>query len=476
MSSAEWKKINKGMVNALRGTNVPQVLFLLFYVHLLFIVFQLHSFPGISILGAIRLPGFISFILCFVFFPFVVRVWKYLLVKLFVVLLTMEAVRGVLGYTVFPALVVNDMWQFQIWKLLLIYFLTLVIPLITIFANGKGLRFLFITFVVMGALLGTWSLTHKGFGPGGYLHDENDHCLLLVSLLPYPFFLITIYRSFFVKLLCVASSFLLLLGIIVSRSRGGYLGLFAVLIVFFIISRRKALWIGTAMAIGIISLPFIPDDFWGEVKSIKVESQKGTGTIQDRIDTWKIITRMWMDPGNILLGVGLENSRYNLGDYEDSAAGLYVKSRKGRATHSFYFQVLGDMGLYGMLLFGALIFHSLYLLRRVFKESMNLEALLQNNIYSPENKGTASRKDDRISDHSYRLLRRLHKEIVFLRNLSPVVFSSWFGMLVAAVGISVAYYPPFWLYCALSLSIHIYFERIRTLVRQTEKLMNAPQV
>jgi len=53
-----------------------------------------------------------------------------------------------------------------------------------------------------------------------------------------------------------------------------------------------------------------------------------------------------------------------------------------------------------------------------------------------------------------------------------VVFSSWFGLLVSALGISVAYYPPFWLFCALSLSIYIYYEKIKELVRRVEEVLN----
>ncbi len=468
MSLDQWKKVNHGIVRTLQGNNVPLALIYLFYVHILFLVFQFHNFPGIKVLGIIRLPGVISFLLCFIFIPFLVKVKKYLLVKLYVLVLFIEGARGVLGYTVFPDMVVNDKWQFEIWQLLLIYFLSLIVPLISIYSNGKGLRLLIVTFVFMGGLLGLWSITHAGFGPGGYLHDENDHCLLLVSLLPYPFFLITINKNMIVRIMSLGSAFFLLLGIIMTKSRGGYLGLFAVLIVFFLMSRRKGVWIASAFVLGLASLPFVPQDFWGEVESIKVESQQGSGTIQERLDTWSIVTKMWLDPKNTLFGVGLENSRFNLGDYEDSAAGTYVKSLRGRSTHSFYFQLLGDLGVYGVLLFATLVVSSLLMLRGIFKESAELEKLLERVIYKREEAGKKLKKDERIPEYSYKLLMRLHKEITFIRNLSPVIFSSWFGMLMSALGISIAYYPPFWLYCALSLSVFIYYEKIKLLVKQAE--------
>jgi hypothetical protein len=464
-----WKKIEQGIIRELNATEVSPFLFYLFYLHFLFIVMQLHSFPVIKIIGQVRLPGFLAVTLSIIFLPYIAKVKDQRVIQLFFVILAVEGFRGMVGYLIFPSWVLNDKWQFDIWQLLLVYFFSLVIPLTTIFANGKGLRLLINTFVYMGAILGVWSLTHSGFGPGGYLGDENDNCLLLVSLLPFPFFLFKFKPGMFNKLICLISGVLLLFGIIVTNSRGGFLGLGAVLGMFFLTSRSKGLWVASALVIGLASLPFVPEEFWGEVKSIGTDSRKSSGTIHERLVTWGVITRMWMDPSNTLFGVGLENSKFNIGSYEGAGAGVYVKSLHGRATHSFYFQVLGDLGLYGAIIFVWLICSSLYLLRKVFKDSIDLEKRLEIAIYkqsSSENKMRV--KNDLLAHTSYGLLVRVHKEIVFLRDLSLVVFSSWFGLLVSALGISVAYYPPFWLFCALSVSIYVYFARIKNIIKQTE--------
>jgi hypothetical protein len=473
-AKSPWRKIEHGIRRELNATEVSPFLFYLFYLHFLFIVMQLHSFPVINFIGQIRLPGILAVTLCVLFLPYIAKVKNQRVIQLFFVILAVEGFRGVVGYHIFPSWVLNDKWQFEIWQLLLVYFFSLVIPLTTIFSNGKGLRILIHTFVYMGAVLGLWSLTHAGFGPGGYLGDENDNCLLLVSLLPFPFFLFKFKPGVLNKLICLISGILLLFGIIVTNSRGGYLGLGAVLGMFFLTSRNKGLWVTSALVIGLASLPFVPDEFWGEVKSIGTDSRKSTGTIHERLVTWGIITRMWMDPSNTLFGVGLENSKFNIGSYEGAGAGVYIKSLHGRATHSFYFQVLGDLGVYGVIIFSWLIFTSLLLLRKVFKLSIDLEKRLESAIYKQGNTKNKQRlQNDSIVHTSYLLLIRVHKEIVFLRDLSLVVFSSWFGLLVSALGISVAYYPPFWLFCALSVSIYLYFARIRSLVEQTEKMLES---
>lgn len=463
-----WKNINTNASQILRGSNVSPVLFYLFLVHLFFLVFQLHQFTGLGFLGTIRLPGLVSLIACFAFLAFLPKVSRYLMVKLILFFLLFEGLRGVLGFTVLQDWVVNDRWQFNTWQLLLIYFFSLILPLITTCVNGKSLKILVHVFVFMGGLLGLWSVTHAGFGPGGYLHDENDHCLFLVSLLPFPFFLASVNKNVFLKILSVMAGLILLFGIVFTKSRGGYLGLFAVLGIFFLTSRRKGLWLGLALVLGLISLPFVPADFWDELQSIKTESKEGSGTIQERLDTWSIVTRMWLDSSNTLFGVGLENSKFNLGDYEDSAAGLYLKSLRGRSTHSFYFQILGDLGIYGVLIFLTLMINSLTNLRRVAKESRKLEVLVSTIMYRDTGRGKKNKKNESISASTYSLLTVLHKEIIYVRNLSATIFSSWFGLLAAALGISIAYYPPFWLYCALSLGMFIYIKKIQGLVLQIE--------
>jgi hypothetical protein len=68
-------------------------------------------------------------------------------------------------------------------------------------------------------------------------------------------------------------------------------------------SPRKVRWILGAFFLGVCSLPFIPEKYYKEIKSIGVESQAGTGTIQERFDTWSYIYKMWKDPRNMFTGV-----------------------------------------------------------------------------------------------------------------------------------------------------------------------------
>ncbi|HMO18095.1 MAG TPA: O-antigen ligase family protein [Oligoflexia bacterium] len=469
----------KSLTSDVSGYRISKVLYILFFIHSAFLVMRFQDFPGMGWLGSIRVPGVFSLMMAvigisfFFRFPQIRKVFFVLLVIPFIVF---EAIRGVLGYTILQDWVLNDAWQFSAWIVIVTYFLSFMIPIVTFMSSGKGLRLIAGALVFCGMLLGIYSITHSGFGPGGHIGDENDHCLFLVSLLPFPFFYMSYKRGFgFSRLLGLLSFFMIFFGAIRTNSRGGFLGLVAVLAVFFLVSKRKLLWIISALVIALVSIPFIPDEYWGEVYSIKTDSTSKTGTMRERFDTWEIVYRMWRDPSNTVFGVGLENTKWNTYLYEPDGAGFTKKSLAGRATHSFYFQVLGDLGLWGVFIYGALIIHSLRSLRKLYKLGSFLESRVLSLKIIPDINGSQVGNVGESSKQDHTQLNRIRQILIgearFLKGGAPALFSAWFGMLVSALGISVAYYPSFWMYTALTASFYLYGERVKRFCMEFEKLI-----
>lgn len=420
-------------------------------LNLFFTVMRFQDFSGMGFLGSIRLPVVLIFVAIILVLPMLSRQWLKPM-KLMLVFLVFEAVRGVFGYIVFENLVRNDAWQINILQTIFQYVFSMVFPLVFCFSNGFQLRKLIKVLLFMGFALGLWSLTHGGMGPGGYLGDENDNCFALVALLPLPFVYYSITNNILSRLLCLGTGLMLTLGVAATNSRGGFIGFSLVIIFQFLLSRRKAKWIASAFFLALVALPMIPQKYWNEIYSIKTEAKSNDGTIHERMETWTFITRMWLDPKNTLTGVGLENSRWNLGDYEDSDSGISKRSLAGRAAHSMYFQILGDLGIWGIYIMGGIILISINQLRQVRKQAKKISNLL----YSD----SLAEKREKLGP----LLSSVTSELKFVDLLSAAVLCSWLGALGAGVGVSVAYYPILWLLAGFSMAIYLYWTRIRDTV------------
>ena len=440
------------------GNPVSSVLLKIFYFNLLFTVMRLQGFPGFSVLGTIRLPLVLT-IIVFLGFLSKTLAYKYLKpIKIMLAIIILEGIRGLLGFLILPNLVLNDAWQLHIWQDIIMHLFSIVGPILYICSCGYRFRGMvsFLNFV--GFMLGMWSLTHGGRGPGGYLGDENDNCLMLVTLIPISVLYITSTSSFMSKFFGYSTFLVLIGGAIRTISRGGFLGLMAVMMILFYQSKKKLqLILGLIVAIAVIS-PFIPEEYTSEIKSIRTDATAKKSTIQERFETWGIVFRMWKDPRNTLFGVGLANSKFNFRDYEPSNIDDSRKSLAGRATHSMYFEILGDMGLWGLFCFFNLIWGSINLNREI-KRNMSFIMQRAFALFSVPLKS----KDSKVSNS---IDQNIISEITYIENAARALLSSWAGLLVAAAGISVTYYPPLWLMVALSVSLWIYSKEIQSVLEE----------
>jgi hypothetical protein len=409
---------------------------------------RFQDFTGMGFFGSIRLPGMLSILTIILVISRLSRPWLKQM-RLMVTLLIFESIRGVLGYRIIEDLVKNDAWQMNMWTTLAAQIFGIVFPIVFCFSNGVQLRKLIKFMLFMGFTLGIWSFTHVGFGPGGYLGDENDNCFALVSLLPIPFAYFPFTRNFFGKIICIVVGLMITLGAAATNSRGGFIGLLLVILFQFFLSRKKIRWVLSASVLAILAIPFVPQKYWEEVYSIKTEASAGGGTMNERVETWTYITRMWLNPRYTFIGAGLENTPWTVRDYEDADAGTAKRSLAGRAAHSMYFQVLGDLGLWGIYIIGGFIYFSIKQLRQVRSEYKKISGLL----YSEHLRGSV----DKVGS----LMQPLSQEIRLIDALASAILSGWLGALGAGVGVSVVYYPILWFLAALSMAIYLYWTRIR---------------
>ena len=109
-----------------------------------------------------------------------------------------------------------------------------------------------------------------------------------------------------------------------------------------------------------------PDHYWDEIRSIgDTDNTEDTG--DRRFTLWKVATRMYLH--NPILGVGPGNYPWNFFEYRTEELAQRYSSEIGmNLTHSFYFELIAELGTIGLITIASLIYFNwrdLRLVRRI---------------------------------------------------------------------------------------------------------------
>lgn len=198
-----------------------------------------------------------------------------------------------------------------------------------------------------------YTITHDGVGPGW--QDENYAAALMAMAFPFAYFSILAARRVVTRILFVAVAGLFVAAVVVSFSRGGFLGMVIVLLYCAVRSPRRWPLYVVAPVLALSVAAFATPKYWSEMETIDDVHEK---TAQLRLDLWAIALRMFED--SPLTGVGPGNFMWNAGDYQTAEQfARYHRSLAASAvTHSVYFELLAEMGVAGVVLFGALLWRN----------------------------------------------------------------------------------------------------------------------
>ncbi|WP_026374782.1 O-antigen ligase family protein [Aestuariibacter salexigens] len=187
------------------------------------------------------------------------------------------------------------------------------------------------------------------------LGDPND--LSLVLMFPVSFLAAEVFNkgaSNFRRCLATIGLITAISGIIATQSRGGLLGICAVLGYFFYQRVRNIYITGAAGLIGIMLLAIVAGI--GDRQS-GGEAEAGVdASAMGRLYAWQAAFNMALS--NPLTGVGIDNFYANYYFFSPHWDG------KNHAVHSTWFQVLAETGFVGLVLFITLIVSIFRILRR----------------------------------------------------------------------------------------------------------------
>src|SRR5262249_18794768 len=250
---------------------------------------------------------------------------------------------------------------------------------------------------------------------GHFLGDENDFSLALNIAVPLAIYLFRQARTTRSRVCWGVGIGAMLITVVFTFSRGGFVGLVAMALYWVVTSRKKREAIGALTLAAILIIAVAPPEYWARVETITATDDP-TGTREQRQLFWAAARRMFK--ASPIWGVGGRNFGVLLPEYAYEIPPEYLPNQWGRATHSLYYQLLAEFGLVGVFLIAAVLVLN-------FRDLRQIRALGR--------KGRCSGSIDQLAE-----CLRL----------------SWVGFLVSATFISVLSYPHLYYLTALTLVVH----------------------
>ncbi len=334
---------------------------------------------------------------------------------LFLGLLALMVVHGPIA--------VNNYWALMIFITMTVNFIVFLALTLIVDNQEKYEKLIKVWLSIHLFLAVVGMMKGSGRGIGGFLGDENDFCMTMNMIIPFSFFL-AMDEGGKKRILYLGLSLIFLFVIILTQSRGGFVGLLATIIYCWLRTKKKAL---TALLIALCAvfvLLVAPSSYWKEVRSIQEEgASQGTGA--ERVYTWKIGWHMFLD--HPVMGVGQGNFPWTFGKYELEVTGsdepFHGRSVAGRMAHSIYLTMLPELGLIGTMLFLGMVVMNIkdlnYIKKRMVEKSKQKERSIESRYY----------------------------------HLALALEGSMVAYLASGAFISILYYPNFWFSMGFVISL-----------------------
>lgn len=242
-------------------------------------------------------------------------------------------------------------------KTILIYFV-----ITALLVNPERLRLFLWTFFAGTVFVALTMLRNKFAGGGTYvtegvqragavgafLANPNDAAAALLAGLPLPFYLWSATKDRRARVALLGCLVLMLVALMSSGSRGGFLGLITIAAVYWWKSERKAATAAVLVLGTVLFWGLAPEDYRGRMVSIL--HHQTDASAQSRKEGWRIARAMfWRQP---LTGVGPAN-------FVPARAAWFPTGNAfvdWMDVHSLYYQTLSELGTLGCLSLLAFLF------------------------------------------------------------------------------------------------------------------------
>ena len=195
---------------------------------------------------------------------------------------------------------------------------------------------------------------------GGIMGNPNDLALNMVVFMPFAICTAAWPAPLWRRLTAAGCTLFMAAAIVASGSRGGFLGLAAMLLVLgaLLLRHRPGYVLAAAFAL-MCALPVVPGNYWHRIASITDDSKDDTGSREARRTLMRESLQAYAE--NPFIGVGA-------GEFKDWNNDKRVES--WHESHNVWLQVAAELGTVGLAAFGFVVFRAfsaVYRTRRLLR-------------------------------------------------------------------------------------------------------------
>jgi len=200
---------------------------------------------------------------------------------------------------------------------------------------------------------GLWTLTSGGGGghvwgpPDSMIADNNGLGLATVMLVPFIYYLYQIAPRRWIRIAMGIAGILMCFSIFGSQSRGAFLALLAMAGLLTLKGKRKILMGSLISAVIVSAMLFMPSSWSNRMDTIQTYDQDASA--MSRFYSWETLWNLALD--RPLVGGGFVTDNPIVFATYAPEWGIQMFGGKVWVAHSSYFQVLGDHGFPGLLLY-----------------------------------------------------------------------------------------------------------------------------
>jgi O-antigen ligase len=265
---------------------------------------------------------------------------------------------------------------------------------------------------------------------GGLFGNPNDMALNMVAFLPLAIVVALGVGTTFMRGLALLGVPAIALAIVFSKSRGGTVGLAAMLLVFLYQLRRLRPGVAVLIVVGsLAAVPLLPQSFTDRMSSILNPDADPTGSREARKRAMREAYQTYLE--NPLIGVGAGQFENYMPDDREEA---------WRETHNAVLQVAAEMGTIGLVVFA-------FIVGSGFAAAVVAGARLR-----AKGRRSRARRPPPIGESR-----------VTLELFAAALVASLAGWLVASMFASVAYYWTLYLVLGLAIALRNITQRYTAL-------------
>lgn len=188
--------------------------------------------------------------------------------------------------------------------------------------------------------------------------DNNQVAMIVLMTMPFIQYVREISQEKLVRMAMLGAILLLIVCVVATASRGGLAGLVVLALAAISTTRHKVRYLMAMLAAGVILVKTAPESWTQRMDTIQTADQDSS--FMTRVTVWKLSTLIALD--HPFLGAGLHGVQsQNVWDaYVPRFDKLsFIPTERPdvvpHAAHSIYFEVLGDTGFLGLLVFLSIV-------------------------------------------------------------------------------------------------------------------------